>query len=70
MTSPSRRPPASRSQKLLSIAVALLGGLSASLGSYIVAKELHASSLDAVGWAGCTFIAVSMLVLRILDELR
>ena len=70
MTSPSRRPPVPRSQKLLLIAVALLGGLSASLGAYIVATELDASSLDAVKWAGGAFIAVSMLVLRTLEELR
>lgn len=70
MTSPSRRPPAPRSQKVLLIVIALLAGLSASLSAYIIARALDASGLDAVGYAGCTFIAFTMLIFKIREELR
>jgi uncharacterized protein involved in exopolysaccharide biosynthesis len=57
-------------QRALLIVIALLVGLLTGLAAGVLAALLHAPILDAAKWAGATFIAVTMLLLKIRELMR
>ncbi|MER6276514.1 hypothetical protein ABT202_09400 [Streptomyces sp900105245] len=70
MSQPPSFPTSGLWQRALLIVIALLVGLLAGLVAGVLAVLLHATPLDAAKWAGGTFIAVTMLLLKIRELLR
>ncbi len=52
------------------VVIALLAGMVGALAAALIATTLNAETLDIVKWAGGTFVAVTLFVLRIHDEFR
>ncbi|MFF7356879.1 MULTISPECIES: hypothetical protein [Streptomyces] len=67
---PPPLPPSELPQRVLLVLISVLVGLLTGLAAGVLAVLLHASILDAAQWAGCTFIAVTMLLLKIRELLR
>ena len=67
---PPAHPSGELPPRVLVIVIAVLIGLLTGLAAGVVAALLHAAILVATQWAGRTFIAVTLLVLKIHELLR
>lgn len=70
MTTPPTPPSDELSHRVLVVIIAVLVGLLTGFAAGVVAALLHAAALVAAQFAGSTFIAVTLLVLKIRDQLR